>query len=460
MTCFTAPSVASLCVALLPALVGCSGEPESEWRGTLGLPPSGVPQEGAPDILVVLLDTLRPDHLGCYGYERETSPFLDSWAKDATLFKNVYTHGTQTRIAMASLFTGTLPTVHRVENVELYKKRGLPDISDGLAQSLTTWAETMGYLGYETWGFSSNPHISAEFGFHQGFNRFLETPSKDASVMIDLFLEMLDSPEARTDRPLFAYLHFMDVHNPYEPPKEYRDNFTVPKGKLQYRNGLIDISERDLVWSMSQYDAGICYLDDQLARLLKGWEERSMSHATVVMSDHGDEFLEHGGMGHGTTVYEELARTALIIKAPGLAPGIRSEPLAHIDVHRFVVDLVGGTVPDESQGRPYSEWATTSPTLLTSSRAGFLGLREGQKMLVVSRGEQEEVYWFDRTTDPAELDPRNDPAVLESLIGRLKQIEERDKGVADRLGTPAHAEVPQDAIDQLRSLGYLGGDEE
>ena len=456
------PSILPRALGAVALLTACGAGADSTWRVTHAAAPGGPSAPQAPDVLVVLVDALRPDHLGCYGYERDTSPFLDRWARGATRFERVYTHGTHTRIALASLFTGTLPTFHRIENVELAPDgRDGTAVTDGLADGLTTWAESFAARGYETWALSTNPHVSAELGFQQGFHLFLETTTRDAATVVDRFLELWAERRAAAEkRPLFAYLHFMDVHNPYDPPEGYRHLFGVPQGEVRYRNGPIDVSERDLAWTVAQYDGGIRYLDDQLARLLARWETPSRPKVTVVLSDHGDEFLEHGGMGHGTTVHEELARTALIVASPRLAPGVRAEPLAHVDVHRLVLDLAGAASPaEDGQGRPLDGLDEQPPSLLTRSRSGVAGLRLDGRLFVVGGEAGPEGRWYDCAQDPGELRPRWDPAEVAELRARYEGLVERDRGRADELGTPARMALRDGTAQDLRGLGYLGGDD-
>ena len=222
------------------ALAGCSRD-RAAWTERRGPPPAVPGDAGAPDILVVLVDALRPDHLGCYGYPPPTSPSLDRWAGGAALFTRAYTQATHTRMSIASLFTGARPTVHRIREVDLPSDehpKGTGSTTDALSGRLTTLAESLGAVGYETWAFSANPHVSTELGFDQGFTGFWETTSRRGSEMIDRFLDAWrrrpasGAPPSGAGRPapLFAYLHLMSVHNPYDPPRAYASVFPAPEG--------------------------------------------------------------------------------------------------------------------------------------------------------------------------------------------------------------------------------------
>lgn len=440
-------------IAIL-VLGACSQDEEAVWERTAGAAPAAPASSTAPDILVIVIDTLRPDHLSCFGYDRETSPFLCRWADGAARYENAYTHGTHTLIAMASLFSGTLPTVHRVRHV--------PDsltsqATDGLTASLEGWSMNVFAAGYETWGLSSNPYVSRDFGFTQGFTRFWHTDSRDGAHLLELFLGTWEAREETSpERPLFAYLHFMDPHNPYEPPASFRDSFRVPQGESVYNNGKVEVSERDLAYTMALYDAEILYLDGLLERLLAAWEGGgSRPRATVVLSDHGDEFQEHGGMGHGRTVYEELARTLLLVKGPGVAPGRYLEPVAHVDVHRLVLDWADAAVPDTARGRPRAAWGSGSPLLYTESLLERAALRVGTKTLVFPRDQNGDAYYYERANDPHELVPLRDEPTLGVLLETLREVTRGDGALGDRLGTPARSIPTDGSVDELRALGYL-----
>lgn len=153
-----------------------------------------------PDILVVVVDSLRADHLRCGGYSRATTPFLDRWAAEAAVFREAYTHGTHTRIAMASLFTGTLPTLHRVRDVKVVRGSGG---SDAISPRPVTWGESLRDASYETWGYSANVNVSEKFGFGHGFTRWTQHQSDDPAILAADFLKQLRDRAARNpDAPL------------------------------------------------------------------------------------------------------------------------------------------------------------------------------------------------------------------------------------------------------------------
>lgn len=405
----------------------------------------------APDILVVVVDSLRPDHLGRWGYARDTSPFIDRWSRGAGLYRNAYTQGTHTRISMASLFTGVLPTAHRVREVNLTPDQGA---TDALAEGFTTWGESLHAAGYETWGFSANPHISEVYGFTQGFEHYLLTQSDDGRTLRDaLFAKLAARPPAER-RPLFVYLHLMDVHSPYLPPAPWNTVFPVPRGQLVYANWAVGVTQRDLVWSISQYDGAIRSMDAILAEVIPAWESGGARRRSVVLvSDHGEEFREHGNLGHGTTVFDELARVAFVVKGPGVAPGIHDEPVSHVDANRLVLDWAGATVPKEARGRPLAAWGKSEPVLYTESKTEG-GFRQGSRLVVVHRKR----LWkslYDSALDPRQQQPLPDRAAAKQLAAAMEDLIAPDVEVAARMNAPRHMKADEAIAERLRALGYV-----
>lgn len=460
-----APRIALLLVCVL-ASHACEPS-EIHWDEEQGLQTSATAAASAPDILLVLVDALRPDHLGCYGYDRPTSPFLDRWSQGAARFEAAYTQGTHTRISIASLFTGVRPTVHRIRNVDLESDVEGPGrrMTDALSDRLTTLAESLQPAGYETWGLSSNPHVSSELGFTQGFARWWHTRSRDGARLVEKFLdEWARRRAAPVQRPLFVYLHLMSVHNPYQPPPPYDRAFSVPGGRVVYTNGPAQVSSADLAATVAQYDGGVRFTDSLLETLVTAWENgeegTGRPRATVILADHGEEFGEHGGLGHGMTVFGELARIPLLIKAPGVPAGAFPEPVTTVDLHRLMIELSGAHAPPEAQGRSFGEWSRpdeADPVVYTESRTGWASYRWKEQTLIFPLSNPARATWFDRRSDPGETVPRTDPAVLSSLRARLDRRLAGDSALARELGAPARKHLGDETEAALKGLGYLAG---
>lgn len=308
------------------------------WVATCELTPRDLDR---PNVLVVLIDTLRPDHLGCYGYERATSPNMDALAADGVLFHDAFSQASWTRPAVGTLFTGTYPTVH-----------GAIDRPDLLRQDLPTLAQAFRDHAYETVAFVSNPSVLPVWGFGPGFTRYSDVdsmavdPGRDKDVM-DAGIAALDY---LAGRPWLMYLHAIGPHSPYDPPAPYSTRFASESAR-----GTGELAERSR--TVDLYDGEIAFTDAHLGRLIDRLKSMGQYDNTliVVMADHGEEFWEHGGLGHGTTLYDEQIRIPLIMKLPArrFAGEVRHGITQLMDVGPTLLDLAGIPVPPSFQGSSF-----------------------------------------------------------------------------------------------------------
>ncbi|MFN7966696.1 MAG: sulfatase [Acidobacteriota bacterium] len=461
-------AVRALVLATLALVTGCSKppRPEASWIAIPGPEPQASPSALAPDILIVLVDTLRPDHLGSYGYGKPTSPYLDRWAQQARRYEYAFTNATHTRMAVASLFTGARPTVHRVRHVDKLENEetdAQPLVTDGLHEGFITIAESLRDAGYRTWGFSSNPHITHLLHFNQGFSGWWETSSRDGADMVAKVVGELDARgPLEGDRPLMAYVHFMDVHNPYAPPDPFDKQFAPDvRGKVVFNNGPADPSPEDLAWSIGQYDGDIRYFDSLLERLLARWETAGKRpRSVIILSDHGEEFMEHGGLGHGTSVFGEQARIALFIKSQRTVPGRSRSPVQTIDVTRAIYEIAQVSPPDTVQGRSLRSWTGPTP-IYTESRTGLWSIRCGDLMTIQHLTDSKVQRVYNLTRDPQERQPGaafgvTSDAQQQQLRFCFESFGQSDNALADRIGTPVQVTLGEETRDALKGLGYLG----
>ncbi|MFA5147305.1 MAG: sulfatase [Candidatus Omnitrophota bacterium] len=274
---------------------------------------NNVPRGERPNIVWIVIDALRADHLGCYGYGRDTSSFIDGFAGKGILFEHAFSQESYTQASVASFFTSTYPWVNKV----LYDK----PMIDVLDPAFVTIAEILKEAGYDTAAFVFNPHLKAIFNFGQGFDLYsdggkglkvvLRDPgshetAKKISAKVKRYLERTGGK-----RPVFLYLHYRDVHGPYMPPPPYDSVFPGPD---------------------SAYDGEIRYADNSiraLFTLLKGYGIDNRNSVIIVTADHGEEFYDdpppdkRSPGGHGRTLYNELIHVPLIMSIPGLPAGKR-----------------------------------------------------------------------------------------------------------------------------------------
>ena len=311
-----------------------------------------------PNIIVYLVDTLRADHLSTYGYKRLTSPFLDAMSTEGVTFDHAMAQSGWTRSSVASILTGLGPRAHSVL-----------DRNDSISAEALTMQKLLGQEGYQTYAVITNINLTSRFGFDIGFDALEFLPPKVplgpaplSDRVNDLFFEWL--ARRQTARPFFAYLHTMDPHHPYTPPEPYRSRF-VPDSPLarKFDQHVIPHLRQQLPGSSvaeglrvatDLYDGEIAHNDAQFGLMLDRLRELGIYDSTVIifMSDHGEEFHDHGGLGHGRTLYSEMIFVPLVIKFPsGWAAGARIDaPVQHVDLLPTILDLVGAPALSEQHG--------------------------------------------------------------------------------------------------------------
>jgi arylsulfatase len=316
-----------------------------------------------PNVVVVLIDTLRADRLGAYGSTRGLTPFLDELATRGTVFLNAYSATSWTAPAVASLFTSRYPGQTQIAT---YDSR--------LADTEVTLAERLQQGGYVPAAFLANSQVSADHGFSQGFEHWWtdKVPKVPASAVRAQALDWLDSGDAHV--PAFLYLHFLEPHAPYEPPEPFRSRLKHPvdasveasaQRKMHAREWTaVAPAERDLLESL--YDGEVAAIDAELRILFDELERRGVlrNAIVVVTADHGEEFKDHGGMGHGLTLYNELIHVPLIVVVPNRPGGRRvQDNVSLVDVAPTLLDLVG--LPHE----PHFEGRSLAPFLADPATA-------------------------------------------------------------------------------------------
>jgi arylsulfatase len=311
------------------------------------------------NVIWIVLDALRADHLSAYGYERDTAPNLAAIAQDGVVFDAAFTSTTWTRPAAATLLTSTYPRVH-----------GVHRLSDRLGLGVPTVAELLGEAGVQTAAFSAAGNVSTSVGLGRGFDHFvdlyqgsdrdLQADPRRASNQVHLPTaeEVFDSYSqwrkgASRTQPSLAMLWFLDIHAPYDPPSEYRifgrsRSEAPPSHKLDVSFRSASAASRLQDW----YDSEIRYVDAVLGRIVDQLQTSGLYDETAIMifSDHGEAFFEHGAFGHGLLPHEELIKIPLIMKLPGSAhAGRRVSELAWIgDLGPTSAGLLGAPAAREA----------------------------------------------------------------------------------------------------------------
>jgi arylsulfatase A-like enzyme len=405
-----------------------------------------------PNVVLIVIDTLRRDRFPFYGNPRDTAPFLTRLASRSVVFENAFTTAPWTAPATASLMTSNYPFQHGVVSGRMALKRlketGAPVRLNRIPHSAETIAEAMKRAGYETWAVTENVNITKQLGFDQGFDHFRSnTQSQDAETITQTLLRL--APRLRGGRPSFVYLHYMDVHAPNT-------------GRAPWFDASLSGTARDV----SAYDSELSYLDTHLERVFEGlgWARDAI---VIVTADHGEEFGEHGRNGHAQTLYAEVLRVPLFIHAPHrYAPARVAERVSHIDVLPTLRALTGLPPSPRDVGLsllPLLEGGA----LRLPPRALFADLWlesfggrkpilkatiEGEWKLIDGAREGAMLFHLDR--DPLDLRNRLEayPAVVARLRARFAAAEKR---------LPRLPQEFEDAVqdletnESLRALGYV-----
>jgi arylsulfatase A-like enzyme len=382
-----------------------TGDAERAWWGT----PAITVARKAPLAIVYLVDTLRADHTGVYGYSRKTTPELDAFARDAVVFDAAVAHASWTKPSVASILTSRLPGQH-----------GAVQLRDALAPSNITLAQRLDERGWATGAAIANSVIyGAESEFDRGFDVFAGLHGEEdrrsklvgADVVVDSALSFLRSREGL---PTFVYVHTMDPHVPYEPPPPFDRMFEpFPTEGHPARDPRTDYKEPlDRERMISQYDGDIAFGDREFGRFVRELKAAGLYEDALVvfLSDHGEEFLDHGRWLHGRSLFDELIRVPLVVKLPGnRGAGTRvAEQVQGLDVVPTVLEAMGLPLASDLGGRPLQRTLAGGgkprPALAEISHRGFVahGVRtEGEKYVRRFSPDDDELY-FDLRQDPKE----------------------------------------------------------
>jgi len=327
-------------------------------------------EENPRHIILISVDSLRADHVGCYGYGKDTTPNIDALASGGVRFDDAIAPCSWTVPSHASLFTSLYPPAH-----------GVVDVTRALPRKCITLAEVLREEGYVTAAFvSSKNMMAAQYGFDQGFDLY-----DDYSVPLILELDGLGPHDGTTSAEVneivgkwvdshrrekfFLFVHYWDVHYTYGPSQRHSRMFVDESYDGPYRHSIQataireGMRDQDLEQANALYDGEIRCVDEHIGLLMERLQHLGMWEDTVliVLSDHGDEFLDHGGSAHGHTLYDELLEVPLVFAGPGIPKG-RTVPsqVSLVDVYPTVLHLAGTECAWPIQGRSFVDWMSSS----------------------------------------------------------------------------------------------------
>jgi arylsulfatase A-like enzyme len=473
-------------------------------------------------VIVLLVDTLRRDHLATWGYDRETAPNLARLAKEGAVADDAISQAPWTKVSVPSILTSLYPSTHAIV-----------DFSDVLPASAETMAEVFRKAGYATLGFSAIPFTGKMTNLHQGYEEFHESSldlgtggtveAKSARRYVDRLLDWLDR---HRDVPFFALLHVEDPHSPYVAPRPHDLTWAQPGDPEQLARmteqvrphirhpllstfGMPTRAELDAAGVDAEtfvriehdaYDALIRHTDTEIGRVVDRLEELGLSDRVVIgfTSDHGTEFLDHGGHFHGHTVYGELNRIPMFFWGPSYVPAGVHIPatVQNLDFMPTLLDVAGLDRPEAAQGQSLLPWFTADGVESKAVGGGwrrvpaitekpFVPLREpggspsysivkdnwklvhnlppqppppgAPPMMALPAPPAAEYELFDHAADP--LDTRNvadeHPEVVKELAAELERW--RRMATSKKLASDADtaASASPEELERLRALGYL-----
>jgi arylsulfatase A-like enzyme len=424
-----------------------------------------------PDIILISADTLRADHLGCYGYPRATTPAIDRLAARSCRFEHAISQAPYTVSSHMSMLTSLYPSFHKVNKID----------TDRLDSVVMTLAETLYNEGYRTWGMTGGGQVSSNYGFAEGFESYMEftSPEDDVRKKVAGTIEFLEDNQ---ESPAFIFFHTYKPHPPYRPLPPYDTMFDPGyTGTLSgdfstitaINNGELKASRSDLDHLISLYDGDIREMDDQLDELFtylqKREDETGRGAIIVFTSDHGEEFGEHGKYGiHSHTLFHELVSVPLIIHSPHMIPAEGAIPdlVQSIDIYPTVLELAGVKPSGLIQGRsllPLMKKGTQSSKIrpafserIPADSPWIRSLRTLNYCYMFredkNNGTVGQLY-FNLLRDPKEQDSLDLPdSRIRILFNQIRFLIDEGKKPGKEWGKQ---ELDAETLEIMRSLGYI-----
>jgi choline-sulfatase len=414
-----------------------------------------------PHVFIYLVDALRADRLGVYGYDRPTSPHLDAFAREAAVVEGTFAHSSWTKASVASLLTGLTPFRH-----------GAHDRADALASEVPTLPAILGAAGYRTATIYANAWVGPPWGLDRGFEDARRLYLARSDRIHEEIVSVLDSAAA-DPRPLFVYVHTIDPHDPYDPPAPQWERFAAPHTTMRRadHDDLMRVlreagadparAARRAEELSALYDAEVAANDEQFGRFVSELARRGLLEDSLVVftSDHGEEFFEHGGLKHGLTLFPEVLHVPLVLRFPGAAGrGARLTGARHVDLLPTILRAAGLPVPESIDGRPI-DLAAVSPPGFSLARLQL----DGRRLSSLTDGP-----WHAVWTESPDVPAPRELALYDLRGGAESEVADRhplrtafvrgELRLALRRGA-GHA-VPEvvpseEALRSLRALGYV-----
>ena len=448
---------------------------QSRW-GLYSIKEENKYKHDRPNILFISVDSLRDDHLGCYGYHRNTSPNIDKFASESIVFKNTICQAPWTKPSVGSMLTSLYPAVHGAdsqgEHGDNFSEAQILNNVSVLNKSAITLAEVLKNNGYVTAGFTGGGYTHSFFGFGKGFDVYHDNAGGIKTINYEIF----DWLKKNNEKPFFIFTHFFDAHYPFKVIPPYGKMFGTYKSKVNVdrqfeiavNSGKQKLNDEDINRLKSLYDGGIYYTDTQLGLLFNMLKKMGCYDNTIIVlsSDHGEGFMEHDLIAHADIMYNEVMRIPLIIRWPELEKDKMVDNQARsIDIMPTLLDFIGVKPPPNIHG------VSLYPMIRGELRDGLIAFSETERMglqkavmdghyklLYNSRLKREEFY--DLKEDPKEN--HNKAGEYHEKLSYMRSLlddwnKEIDKCKADIQSEDMQGKDKMDdlVIKQLKGLGYI-----
>jgi arylsulfatase A-like enzyme len=426
------------------------------------------------NVILIILDTVRHDALGCYGNPRQPTPNIDAIAADGSRFDQAISPSGWTLPAVASLLTGAWPTIHGA----LGRQIVLTPVRD----EVPTAPEILSAAGFTTLGIANAAFVSPMLHLDRGFDVFdhqytYNWDARRADASIDATLQLLQEYRSR---PKFLLIHLFDAHLDYDPPGEYATKYTggrtepapplaLPTCLEMYTNeGTAPPTQQDIDYITGVYHGEVSFMDAQVGRLVETLKSMGIydTSTIIITSDHGEEFWDHSGFEHGHTLYDELVRVPLIVKLPTSDAPVQHTIKAQVplfDVMPTILDILGIAQPATFAGvslLPLITGQTNEDRVAFSEStlygANRIALRSSRyKYIYDLDGETGELY--DWRNDPRETTDLSDelPDTASEMRVELLEFHGTLTERAQSMSTPEPVDMSPKRIEMLRSLGYI-----
>jgi arylsulfatase A-like enzyme len=445
---------------------------DSDPRQGISAPEPAPPQERLPNVVLLTIDTLRADTLSNTDeYPHDTTPFLRTLSQQSVRFDNAYAPSPWTVPSMVSMHTAVHPRTHGITKASFGKEKIVGQRI--VPPAVTTWAESMQDLGYRTLAVVTNNHMTAELGFAQGFDTYRHLGWNNRSdIVVGNAIRLLNE-QPSSPKPYFLWVHLFDPHSPYEPRKPWIKTLhpdyaseaerlgvagSLTAGRIERNPSLLDLGRK-------LYDSEIRAVDSAIEKLL-GAIDANSEHLLLLAADHGEEFLEHGMVGHSHQIYAEAVRIPLLIRFPqGAHGGATISALASLmDLMPTALAYLGDSLDPELHGvnlLPLLSGKESTREMVLSvgrnERFRFIGLvdRKGWKLVYDENTHARQLFHV--TTDPGEeedIATREDRRVTQLAQRLHEKVRIYSSSAWKHEDSKVHT-FSEKELEALKAMGYV-----